>query len=118
MWLGKALPREWLDTDADAVEVDNVPTRYGRVGLRFKAAHTAAGYQVAASVRLPVGYAPPGGVRVRVRAPLHARAIVAVAVGGTPWTAFDAAAETIDFAALTLTPALLRRMESIVVRFG
>ena len=40
-----------------------------------------------------------------------------VTVGGLPWTHFDAAAETIDFAAAELTTAMLPRMREIRATF-
>ena len=40
VWVGKALPREWLVRGADAVVADNVPTRYGRIGMRLKTVAT------------------------------------------------------------------------------
>ena len=72
-----------------------------------------------ASVELPAGYAPPGGIRLRVRAPLSEGKMSAVTVGGAAWRAFSAEAETVDFAAAALTPAVLSAMKSdIVVTFA
>ena len=107
-----------------AYVAERLTTRYGRVSVRLSAsAASAAAYVVRANVSLPAGVAsrpPAGGVRVRVRAPLaHAGRLSSVAVGGAAWRSFDAAAETIDFAAADLTPALLASgLPDIVATFG
>jgi hypothetical protein len=41
-----------------------------------------------------------------------------VTVGGTAWTTFDAKAETVDFAAASLTPAVLTGMQTIGASFA
>ena len=118
LWVGKATPREWLAPGTDAIEAQNVPTRYGRFGVQLKASQADGGaYTVHASLTLPAGFAPPGGVRLRVRAPLHAGAISSVSVGGAAWAAFTAKDETIDFAQHALAPSLLGRVKDIVVTF-
>ena len=130
VWVGKALPRDWLGPGVEPVVVNNATTRYGRVSYTMSAdahahaaadtAATTASYAVTVSVSLPGTFAgpagPAGGVRVRVRTPLeHVGKMSAVMVGGKPWAKFDARAETIDFA--ELTPALLEEMKTIVVTF-
>jgi hypothetical protein len=58
-------------------------------------------------------------LRLRLRTPVaHAGKLSAVSVGGKPWKAFNAVAETLDFAAAALTPQLLGEMESIVATFA
>ena len=53
-------------------------------------------------------------VRLRLRAPgEHAGKLKAVTVGGKVWKAFDAAKETVDFAASELSPALLKDLQRI-----
>ena len=78
VWVGKALPREWLGAGVEPVVVSNATTRYGRVSYTMSAdtdtaADTAAPFTVTASVSLPATFAgpagPAGGVRVRVRWP-------------------------------------------------
>ena len=126
LWLAKALPREWLAPTAAPVAVANATSRYGRVSYRLSARGGGAGrdglYTIDASVRLPPGFAanpPPGGLRLRLRAPLpHARRLANVTVGGRPWTGVDARAETIDFPKEVITAALLERLHAIVATFA
>ena len=106
LWLAKALPREWLAPGETPVVAHNVTTRYG--GRLSFSMHGTAGkdggvYIATVAVSLPARWAvspPPGGLRVRLRAPLsHAGKIRSVLVGGEAWTAFNAQAETVDFSA-------------------
>ena len=104
----------------------NATTRYGRVSYELRAllgTPTPAGtsHSVRASVRLPATFGaaattPHGGVRLRLRAPAtRAGKLARVLVGGKPWAAFDAAAETIDFDAEALQrPVLLEALQDIV----
>ena len=126
LWLAKATPREWLSPGQPAIEVTNATTRYGRVSYELRAllsTPTPAGtsHSVHASVRLPATFgaaatAPHGGVRLRLRVPAtRAGKLSRVFVGGKPWAAFDAAAETIDFDTEALQrPALLEALQDIV----
>ena len=51
--------------------------------------------------------APPGGLRLRLRAPGgRAGKLDSVTVGGHEWVAFDSQAETVDFDAKVLPPTL------------
>jgi len=128
LWLAKALPREWLlggrlGGEGERVEARGVPTRYGTLNMTLAPSGGGgggggAGYSVRAALELPPAFAPPGGLRLRLRAPLSEGSISAVSVGGKPWSAFDAAAETVDFAASDLTPDMLQRVKDIVVGFN
>jgi hypothetical protein len=137
VWIGKALPREWLAVGASDVAVDRAPTRYGRVSYRLHAEAGAGsdgdlrqapaspvGYSVHANVTLPRTWsnpslAPPGGVRLRLRAPAeHAGKLVHVTVGGKPWTSIDAAAETVDFTVADLTPDVLTGLAHVVASWN
>ena len=117
LWLGKATPREWLAAGSRPIDAQRVPTRYGRVGLRLHSAASdgGGGLVVHANLTLPAGFAPPGGLRLRLRAPLHAGRLVAVRVGGEAWSDFDDA--TVSFGAAALTPALLGRARDVVATF-
>ena len=134
LWLAKATPREWLSPGQAAIVVTNGTTRYGRVSYQLRALPSAAtpaatpaaapaatSYSVRASVHLPATFgaaatAPRGGVRLRLRAPTtRAGTLSRVLVGGKPWAAVDAAAETIDFDYEALQrPALLEALRDIV----
>ena len=35
LWVGKAVPRDWLAPAEDAVVATDVPTRYGRISLQI-----------------------------------------------------------------------------------
>ena len=123
VWLGKALPREWLAAGVDPVAAAAVPTRYGRVGFRLHGrwVRPQAVYEVRANLTLPssfVGSAgPEGGLRLRLRVPLDCGKLKAVTMGGAAWPAFDPTAETIVFDKAALTPKLLKDVESIVATF-
>ena len=128
LWLGKAVPRDWLRAGETPIVATGVTTRYGRLSFRLTATATAGGrstsavgYSVHVNVTMPAGdRSPAGGLRVRVRAPLeHAGKMSAVTVGGKPWPRFDAGTETVDFTADELTPALRTTgLPRIVVVFG
>ena len=136
--LGKALPREWLAAGATPVVVRRATTRYGRVSYSLVATSSdaaavaspggegasaaSAAYTVRANVTLPATYGathgPSGGVQLRLRTPTaHVGKLSAVTVGGKPWTAFDAKAETITFELALLTPELLDAMQTIVASY-
>ena len=121
LWLGKALPREWLADGVEPVVVEDVPTRYGRVGYRLQAAKqsTKGAFTVHANLSLPASFAgdsgPAGGLHLRLRVPLHCGKMVGVSVGGKAWPAFDPKAEAIVFD--SFTPSLLTKVESIVATF-
>ena len=120
--MAKATPRDWLVPGEAPIEAADLTTRYGRVSFSLRV-ESASAYRVRANVTLPPSFAsnpPPGGVRVRVRAPLqHAGRLSAVTVGGQAWSAFDAAEETIDFAPAALTPALIQKgLPNIVATFA
>ena len=104
LWLAKATPRDWLEVGGAPIVASELTTRYGRVSFSLKASSDKlkGAYVVHANVSLPsrfcTGTAPDGGIRLRLRAPLvHAGKLSRVTVGGKPWTAFNAAEETIDF---------------------
>ena len=117
LWLAKGVPREMLEPGVAPIDAQRVPTRYGRVGLRLHAAAggDGGGLVVHANLTLPAGFAPPGGLRLRLRAPLHAGRLVAVRVGGEAWSDFDDA--TVSFGPAALTPALLGRARNVVATF-
>ena len=82
---------------------------------------TGSAYAVRATVHLPPAFTTPlGGIRLRLRAPLeHAGKLSKVTVGGVAWADFDAAEETVNIAAGTITPALAETgLVDIVATFG
>jgi hypothetical protein len=102
---------------------NRLTTRYGRVSYLLTASSAGGGYTVHANVTLPASFAaagsqPPGGLRLRLRAPVeHAGKLKSATVGGKAWAKIDAAAETIDFAAVALTVQVLGDMQNIVATF-
>lgn len=123
VWLGKALPREWLAVGMAPVTVTNATTRYGRVSYTMAADPAGAGtYRIRANVSLPAAYGsaagPAGGLKLRLRAPIaHAGQLSSVSVGGKAWPAIDAKAETVDFAQDALLPTVLKEMQDITATF-
>jgi hypothetical protein len=110
LWIAKALPREWLAPSKGPVTATNVTTRYGRVSYSMSG-HAATGeaYTAKAVVSLPKSWSaspPPGGLRVRLRAPLQAGKMHRVQVDGKVWSWFDADAETVNLSAQQLEAAL------------
>jgi hypothetical protein len=95
LWLGKAVPREWL-SNGKTTAVSGAPTRWGRVGFSI-VSHLNAG-RITAQVDLPVGF--PTKTKLRLRAPGGAT-MYAVLLNGKPWTEFDAAEEIITIPAGT-----------------
>eukprot|EP01043_Picozoa_sp_COSAG02_P077394 COSAG02_NODE_16919_length_1044_cov_1.489947_1_plen_260_part_01 len=122
LWLGKALPRDWLVAGEAPLVAKQVTTRYGRMSFSLEVG-AGAEYSVHANVTVPpsfVGKPPPGGIRLRLRVPLsHAGKLSKVTVGGDEWTAFNAAEETVDFAASKLSAELIKTgLPEIVATFG
>ena len=124
LWLGKAVPRDWLAPGESALLVEQATTRYGRVTFSLAVAELANGnYSVYGNITLPAVFAshpPEGGLRLRIRAPLeHAGKLSMVSVGGKAWAGFDAAAETVDFTAKELGSGLAASgdLQSIVAHF-
>ena len=76
---------------------------------------------VKAGITLPASFVakpPKGGIRLRIRAPTaHAGQMSRVAVGGKPWTVFNAIEETVDIAASKLTPVFISDLATIEVAF-
>jgi hypothetical protein len=127
LWLAKATSREWLTSGGAPLVANRLTTRYGRISYTLTASGGGASetpYTVRANVTLPAGFGsnvlqPAGGLRLRLRTPIaHAGKLSSVSIGGKPWKAFNAVAETLDFAAAALTPQLLGEMESIVATFA
>ena len=124
LWLGKAVPRDWLVQGEAPLVAERLTTRYGRISFRLQVSASASEqYTVRANVTLPESFAttgPAGGIRLRLRAPLaHAGKMSAVTVGGVSWSAFDAAEETIDISAAMLTRGLIRDgLPNVVATFS
>ena len=128
VWLGKAIPRDWLHYEtAQPIVVKNATTRYGRVSytLTPKSSSGGAGMSVHASVTLPSTYAagassaPAGGLKLRIRVPLpFAGKLKSVTVGGVPWPHIDPKEETIVFTPQSLTQATMSGLANIVATFG
>ena len=122
LWLGKAVPRDWLVAGEAPLVAERVTTRYGRISLALEA--VAGGtYSVKANVTLPASFAtvaPAGGIRLRIRAPLEqAGKLSKVTVGGVAWSAFNASEETIEIAVSKLTAELIKTgLPSIVATFA
>ena len=99
LWLAKAVPRDWLVAGEAPLVAQNITTRYGRISYSLMV-DAGPGYSVRANVTVPPSFVnkpPPGGIRLRIRAPLaHAGKMSRVTVGGQPWTDYDVAEETVN----------------------
>ena len=81
LWLGRALPRLWLEDDGAAVVVSDASSAYGRVGMVLRSSFNGsiatgtaiAGKTISANLTVPTSFAgagaPPGGLILRLRAP-------------------------------------------------
>jgi len=136
LWLGKAVPRDWLAPGEAPLLIENATTRYGRVSFSLTVGSSeegleasggggggGGGYSVRANVTLPSSFAtssPVGGLRVRIRTPIeHAGKLSSVTVGGKAWSSFDAGTETVDFSAVELTAEMIATgLPAIVATFG
>ena len=92
--------------------MEDATTRYGRLSFSI-AATSSNSYTVNVTTAKP-GFAPPGGVKLRVRSPsfLHGSKISQVTVGGRPWGQYNASEETILFKSVT------DEMQHIIVAFA
>eukprot|EP01046_Picozoa_sp_COSAG06_P002743 COSAG06_NODE_100_length_24132_cov_93.237507_4_plen_459_part_00 len=114
LWLGKALPRQWLTAGSPIIKLERSPSSYGRLSFSIQA---GAGGIVTANVTLPTtilsgsegphhatiaggGFAwPAGGIKLRMRSALFPqKKLTSVTVGGKPWAHFNATEETVLFA--------------------
>ena len=90
LWLGKGLPRDWL-AHGNVVDVQDVPTRWGRIGYRIES--RVKEHRIDATVSLPAG-GMSAPTLLRLRAPDGLR-LKAVNVDGRAWTAYDPEAEVV-----------------------
>jgi len=90
LWLGKAIPRGWLE-DGKVTTVVDAPTRWGRIG--FSIVSQVASDAITAQLALPVS-GLRAETRLRLRAPDNAR-MKSVTLNGKDWTQFDAVSEVI-----------------------
>jgi hypothetical protein len=95
LWLGKAIPREWL-ANGQTVAVREAPTRWGRIGFDIKSQIDSK--QITANIKLPADFAAT--TVLRLRAPDHA-ILKSVTLNGRSWSNFDPEAETITIPAST-----------------
>lgn len=90
LWLGKAVPRRWLE-DGKIIAVADVPTRWGRIGFTIRS-RVAQG-EVSARLELPKA-GLPALTKLRLRPSGEAR-MKAVTLNGKPWPQFDPTTEVV-----------------------
>jgi hypothetical protein len=93
LWLGKAIPRQWLE-DGKTTAVSDAPTRWGRVG--FSVVSHLNEKTITATVSLPSSF--PAVTKLRLRVPGSAP-LKSVTLNGRTWTQFSPAEETITIPA-------------------
>lgn len=89
LWLGKAVPRHWLE-DGKIIRVSDAPTRWGRIG--FSVASHLNEKRVDAEVELPSSFSAK--TQLRLRTPQGAK-LKSVTLNGKKWTQFNPDDETI-----------------------
>ena len=101
VWLGKAMPREWLK-DGNTISIEAAPTRWGRIGFSV-VSHLNQG-KITASLALSSDQLK-ARTKIRLRTP-EQRQLKSVLLNGKVWTEFDAVEETI-----TLPPGMSGRVK-------
>jgi len=84
LWLAPFVTNRWM-RDGMAVEVDNAPTKFGKVSYKIRSA--AASGRIEASVTAP-RRSPPSGLVLRLRHP-DGKPMRKVTVNGDSWQNFD-----------------------------
>jgi hypothetical protein len=96
LWLGKALPRAWLE-DGKKVAVSDAATRWGRID--FSIASNLRRKSVSARITFPEqGLTAETRLRLRTPGEVHLKSIM---LNGRRWTQFDAANEIVIIPART-----------------
>ena len=122
VWIGRAVPRDWLDsaTRAAGVVAAEVPTAYGRLGLTITPLRRG---EIRVAVTAPAEWGekmaarPPGGLAIRVRTPGRLT-IASVTVGGAAWSTFNVTLEAVLFPSTSLTPNVIAGLQSVVLRYA
>jgi hypothetical protein len=91
LWLGKAIPRRWLE-DGNVTSVADAPTRWGRVSFSIES-HARTG-TITAQLQLPKAGAR-AQIKLRLRAPGGVR-MSSVTLNGKVWPRFDPADEVVS----------------------
>eukprot|EP00440_Ansanella_granifera_P019137 gb/GFBE01020791.1/.p1 GENE.gb/GFBE01020791.1/~~gb/GFBE01020791.1/.p1 ORF type:complete len:845 (+),score=132.62 gb/GFBE01020791.1/:1-2535(+) len=120
LWLGKASPRVWL-SQGEVWRIDEVPTAYGRISLLVASSIDSEGV-IRANLTVPESWArgagPPGGVRLRLRAPGGWR-MASTKVGGNDWGGYRPSDETVVLQNSDFTDTKwLASLQSITVRYA
>jgi hypothetical protein len=138
LWLGKALPRQWISPGSPPIRLDRSPSSYGRVSFSIQADGSHRHPTIKANITLPGtilteyldagsistrtrhhseipggGFSwPPGGIKLRLRSALFPeKKIASVTMGGKTWVNFNATEETV---VIPTAPADPSDMQSIV----
>jgi hypothetical protein len=94
LWLGKAVPRKWLE-DGKTTAVSGAVTKWGRVGFSV-VSHINTG-TIAAQIDFPTsGLKAPTILRLRAPGEMKLKSVI---LNGKAWTQFDTEAETINIPA-------------------
>jgi hypothetical protein len=96
LWLGKAIPREWLSS-GEKVVVERAPTRYGRISYTMRALPDS----VKVNITLPKDWRSPQALLLRLRLPSGGR-FGNITVGGISWSAFDQQMQTVSLGNATV----------------
>jgi hypothetical protein len=97
LWLGKAVPRQWLE-DGRKISVSGATTQWGK-RLDFSITSNIRRKSVAAQIVFP-NEGLPAETRLRLRVPNEAR-MKSVTLNGARWNTFDPASESISVPAGT-----------------
>ncbi len=99
LWLGKAIPRKWLQ-DGKTISIADAPTRWGRIG------YSVVSHLEQRNIRVTVNLPPVhfgATTKLRLRTPGHLP-LKSVQLNGKPWSQFNADEETISIPPNTASP--------------
>ena len=121
VWLLKALPRVWL-SHGETLLIQGASSAYGKLSLELESSINTT-RSIAVNISVPTPWTtkadvPPGGLYLRLRAPVGHR-MVSATIGGDPWKALNATSESIFVSQEGLCSAdMLARLQRIVVWFA
>eukprot|EP00039_Didymoeca_costata_P000747 m.47124 g.47124 ORF g.47124 m.47124 type:complete len:928 (+) comp10450_c0_seq1:1419-4202(+) len=121
LWIGKAIPRGWLEPTSAAVVATNITSRYGRISYQFNAKlDDSERYCLNANITLPTTIInkKPNKLRIRIRSPMqYLGKMKTVTIAGKQWNHFNATAETIDITSSDIDADFVKSLTNVLACF-